>query len=160
MGMGTNKPFWNSVIALYLRFLPLFNPFHTTDLFWYPLETSINWRFSDIFRGYQKRSVAWNMRWVKYEIRWLQSHNLKIDPSNGVEVLCEKSVLRNFAKFTEEHMCQSLFFNKVAGLRSTTWFKKETLARMFSCEFCEISKNTFSHRALPVAASKLREMFL
>ena len=24
---------------------------------------------------------------------------------------------------------------------------------MFSCEFCEISKNTFSYRAIPVAVS-------
>ena len=29
----------------------------------------------------------------------------------------KKGVLRNFAKFTEKHLCQSLFFNKVAGLR-------------------------------------------
>ena len=32
------------------------------------------------------------------------------------EVFCKKDVLRNFAKFTGEHMCRSLFFNKVAGL--------------------------------------------
>ena len=32
------------------------------------------------------------------------------------EVFCEKSVLRNFAKFTEKHLCQSLFFNKASGL--------------------------------------------
>ena len=31
--------------------------------------------------------------------------------------------------------------------------KKETLAQVFSCECYEISKNTFSHRAPPVAAS-------
>ena len=28
-----------------------------------------------------------------------------------------KGVLRNFAKFTGKHLCQSLFFNNVAGLR-------------------------------------------
>ena len=28
-----------------------------------------------------------------------------------------KSVLRNFAKITRKHLCLSLFFNKVAGLR-------------------------------------------
>ena len=50
-------------------------------------------------------------------------------------------VLRNFAKFTGKHPCQSLFFNKVAGLGN--FIKKETLAQGFSCEFCEISKNTF-----------------
>ena len=27
-----------------------------------------------------------------------------------------KGVLRNFAKFTGKHLCQSLFLNKVAGL--------------------------------------------
>ena len=30
-------------------------------------------------------------------------------------VFCKKGVLRNFAKFTGKHLCQSLFFNKVAG---------------------------------------------
>ena len=30
--------------------------------------------------------------------------------------------------------------------------KKEALAQVFSCEICEISKNTFSYRALLVAA--------
>ena len=28
----------------------------------------------------------------------------------------KKGVLRNFAEFTGKHLCQSLFFNKVAGL--------------------------------------------
>ena len=31
--------------------------------------------------------------------------------------------------------------------------KKETLAQMFFCEFCEISKNTFYYLTPPVAAS-------
>ena len=29
----------------------------------------------------------------------------------------KKDVLRNFAKFTGKRLCQSIFFNKVAGLR-------------------------------------------
>ena len=33
------------------------------------------------------------------------------------EVSCKKVVLRNFIKFTGKHLCQSLFFDKVAGLR-------------------------------------------
>ena len=32
-------------------------------------------------------------------------------------VLYKKGVLRNFTKFTGKHLCQSLFFNKVAGPR-------------------------------------------
>ena len=50
-------------------------------------------------------------------------------------MFCKKSVPRNFAKFPGKDLCQSLFFNKV--------FEKETLAQVFYCEFCEISKNTF-----------------
>ena len=33
------------------------------------------------------------------------------------EVLWEKGFLRNFTKFTGKHLCQNLFFNKVADLR-------------------------------------------
>ena len=39
-------------------------------------------------------------------------------------------VLTNFVKFTGKHLCQSLFFNKVADLRSPTLVKKETLSRL------------------------------
>ena len=55
----------------------------------------------------------------------------------------KKGAHRNFTKFTGKHLCQSLFFNKVAGLRSATLLKKETMAQVFSCEFSKISKNTF-----------------
>ena len=33
----------------------------------------------------------------------------------------KKVVLRNFTKFTGKHLCQSLFFNKVAGPRSGSY---------------------------------------
>ena len=69
------------------------------------------------------------------------------------EVFCKKGVLRNFTKFTGKHLCQSLFFNKVAGL-ACKFIKKQTLAQLFSCEFCEISKNTFLHRTPLVATSE------
>ena len=62
-----------------------------------------------------------------------------------------KGVLKNFAKFIEKHLCQSLYFNKVAGFieKSCNFTEIETLAQVF----CKISKNTFSHRKPPVAAS-------
>ena len=41
--------------------------------------------------------------------------NLLIPRSRRPEVFCKNGVLRNFAKFTGKHLCQSLFFNKVAG---------------------------------------------
>ena len=68
--------------------------------------------------------------------------NEYISRSSHQRCSIKKGVLRNFAKFTGKHLCQSLFFNKVAGLRPATLLKKETLAQVFSCEFYEISKNT------------------
>ena len=35
------------------------------------------------------------------------------------------------------------------------FIKKETLAQVFFCEFCEISENTFSYKTPPVAASEV-----
>ena len=37
--------------------------------------------------------------------------------SSRPEVFWKKGALRSFAKFTGKHLCQSLLFNKVAGLR-------------------------------------------
>ena len=34
-------------------------------------------------------------------------------------------VLKKFVKFMEKHLCHSLFFNKVTGLRPVTLLKKD-----------------------------------
>ena len=58
---------------------------------------------------------------------------LPVCRSSRPEVLFKKGVLRNFAKFTEKHLCQ----------QACNFIKKESLAVVFSCEFCKICKNTF-----------------
>ena len=58
-----------------------------------------------------------------------------------------KGVLRNFSKFTGKHLCQSLFV--------CNFIKKETLAQLFSCEFCQISKSTFFTEHLKATASDM-----
>ena len=69
--------------------------------------------------------------------------NLTKDRSSHRSCSLREGVLRNFAKFTRKHLCQGLFFNKVAGLEACNFIKKETVTQVFSCGFCEISKNTF-----------------
>ena len=59
--------------------------------------------------------------------------------SSRPEVFYEKGVLRNFAKFTGKHLAAPATLLKK---RLCNFIKKETLAQVFSCEFCEISKNT------------------
>ena len=66
--------------------------------------------------------------------------------SSRPEELCKKVVLRNFIKLTGmQH-------------QACNFIKKETLAQVFSCKFCEISKKTFFYRTPLVAASDMCHM--
>ena len=58
---------------------------------------------------------------------------MSIKQKQPPDVFYKKGVLINFAKFTGKHLYQSLFFNKVATLRSRTcnFIKNETLAQVF-----------------------------
>ena len=56
-------------------------------------------------------------------------------------MFCKKVVLKIFSRLIGKHLCQSLFFNRVAGLRrhlcitvapACNFIKKETLAQVFS----------------------------
>ena len=49
----------------------------------------------------------------------------------------QKGGLKNFAKLTGKHLSQR------CSPEACKFFKKETLAQVFSCEFCEILKDTF-----------------
>ena len=93
---------------------------------------------------------------LHFEVRHIHSKfcqlHLILSRSRPLEVFCKKSVLINFAEYTGKHLCQSLFFNKVAGLSPTTSLKKR-LAQVFSFGFCKIPKNNFSYRTPLVAAS-------
>ena len=55
-----------------------------------------------------------------------------------------KGVLRNFANFTENTCARVSFLIKLqtSGPQACNFIKIETLAQVFSGEFCEISKNT------------------
>ena len=55
----------------------------------------------------------------------------------------KRSFLRNFVKFTGKHLCQSLFFNKVAGLRPTTLLRKRFWHRCFPVNFAKFLRAPF-----------------
>ena len=72
------------------------------------------------------------------------------------EVFCKKRALKNFEKITGKHMCQSLFFNKVSGLRTATSLIKRLWHRCFPVNFAKFFKTHFciDHlRTGPVAVS-------
>ena len=55
----------------------------------------------------------------------------------------KKNVLRNIAKFTRKHLCQSLFFHKVAGLIPANLLKKRLWHRCFPENFAEFLRIPF-----------------
>ena len=71
-----------------------------------------------------------------------------------------KKVFLEIRQNSQENICARVsfliklfYFNKVINL-----LKKETLEQVFSCKFCQISKNTFLHGTPPVAASDQHRM--
>ena len=52
----------------------------------------------------------------------------------------KKYIIRNFAEFARKYLCRNLFFAKAKLCNFT---KNESLAQVFSCEFCKTYKNTF-----------------
>ena len=60
-----------------------------------------------------------------------------------LDMFCKKGVLKNFVISLIKHLCQSLFFNKVTGLRSATSSKKRLWHRCFSVNFAKFLRAPF-----------------
>ena len=65
----------------------------------------------------------------------------------------KKDVLKNFKKFSGKHRGRVFVLIKLQA-SACNFIKKETLAQVFSCQFCEISKNTFFIEHLRATDSK------
>ena len=63
----------------------------------------------------------------------------------------KKPIFKDFAIFTRKHLCWSLFLIKQQGFRSAK--KKQTPAQVFSCDYCNIFKNTFFEEHLLTCVS-------
>ena len=103
-------------------FLPIqlqfINPFHATGLFRYPLKISQNQMFSDVFRGYRKRPVAWNELNDKSKILFFIKFGdcmLISGQKQPPEVFYKKAILKIQAIFTRKHLCWSLIFLLLRG---------------------------------------------
>ena len=55
----------------------------------------------------------------------------------------KKGVPKSITKFTGKHLCQCLFFNKVAGLIPATLLKKRLWYRCFPVNFVKFLKTRF-----------------
>ena len=57
--------------------------------------------------------------------------------------LWKKSALVNFTKFTGKHLCQSLFFKKLAGLRAATSLKKKLRHKCFPVNLAKFLRTPY-----------------
>ena len=65
------------------------------------------------------------------------------EAATPLEVFYTKGALKNSAKFTGKHLRQSLFFNKVAGLRPATLLKNRLWHRCFPMNFVKFVRTPF-----------------
>ena len=73
---------------------------------------------SNLFKDFSGNTLTWNIFLILIPYN---SHKKSISKyihfrSSHQRCSVRKGVLRKFTKFTGKHMCQSLYFNKVAGL--------------------------------------------
>ena len=64
--------------------------------------------------------------------------------------LLKKALLKNFTILTGKHLCWSFFLIKLQALRL---HEKEIPTQVFSCEYCEIFKDTYFEEHLRTTAS-------
>ena len=60
---------------------------------------------------------------------------------------------------SQKNTCARVLFLIKLQTEACNFIKKETLTKVFSSEFCEVFKNTFSYRTFPVAASVVNKIF-
>ena len=91
-------------------------------------------------REFDKKSQCFNIFGGAFD----NNNNIRLKfRSSRSEVFCKKGALTDFAKFTGKHLCQSFFFDKVAGLRSATLFKKRLWRRCFPVNFAKFLRTPF-----------------
>ena len=71
-----------------------------------------------------------------------------------------KKVFLKISQNTQKTPVSESFFLIRLQAQACNFIKKETQAQVFSCEFCEIFKNSLFYRTPPVAASNFSQLIL
>ena len=115
----------------------------------FPTSIMVLFEIHQMFKGhfFNELSNTWSSIHEKVKKHWSWVEKKRcLYRSSHRRCFLRKGVLRNFTNFTGKHPCQSLFI------------KKESLAQVLSCEFCEISKNTFFTEHLWTTASPIKKI--
>ena len=82
------------------------------------------------------QAISLHSQKVKTKLNTLRTERQK----QPQEVFCKKSCS---TKFTGKHLCQSLIFNKVAGLRPATLLRKRLWCRCLPVNFAKLLRTAF-----------------
>ena len=95
---------------------------------------------------------------IREHLRWLLWFMFLTEAATR-SVLCRKVFLEIWQNSQENNCARASFL-----IRLQTWglqlYQKQTLVLVFSCEFCEISKNTFFTEQFWATASEKRKTVL
>ena len=80
---------------------------------------------------FQKTRIKWRKDITRRCQIWLLITFLKINRSSYQRFSVKKDVLRNFAKFTEKHLCQGLFLIKLQSLGLRLYYKGDSGTGVF-----------------------------
>ena len=113
------------LVFLLLTFRMYFWLLGTTALFtrWLGILTicpQFSWRSILLVIWKRSNEVVFHKKAKPYFKAKADPLNFVLHRRNHLEVLCKKAGLKDFAKLTGKHLCQSLFFNKVLKRDSGT----------------------------------------
>ena len=123
---------------------------HKNSEAWAFKETNLSWKkivfyfFGRRFSRAQKRSPTWKLACIRAGCYTLQDIQIFDRTSQSTKQLIIDSyslTIKKKSYFTEQLPVAA--FSGSQRPEGCNVFKKETLKQVFSCEFCEISKNTF-----------------
>ena len=112
-------------------------------------------KLQEFFFGLRKKKFIW-IAYILCVLK-LREHSQTTE-SDRLEVFCEKGVRKSFAKFTGNTCDRVSFLIKLQAFSAFAKFSKkltfQTLAKVFSCEFCEILKSTLLYKTPLMTAPK------
>ena len=117
-------------------------------------EFTVHWENKDLNESKDLKMIAdvINLVYRALTVFILTDVVYRIFRSSRPEVFCKKGVLKSFAKFTEKHLCKSLFLNKVADQWPATLFKKGLWNRCFPVDFAKFLRLFFFRTPLMAAS--------
>ena len=118
---------------LFCKTITAFQGYSLKSLFWNLLTWSLKMSVVD-FNFNNVEGLALSCKWSFLVLPQLKSRR---------DVFFKKYVLRNFAKFTGKHLRQSLYFDKVAGMRTATLLKERLWNRCFRVNFAKFLRTPF-----------------